>query len=92
MRDDSDSSSELEKLRLRALGMKDWTVRVTTAKNGMEAVEAGGRITAYIDPNASGRIKDRLVDPLLVDEYGVTSIDELTDGQMAEYFAEKESG
>jgi hypothetical protein len=72
--------SESEKSLLRQMGMKDWTVRVVTAKNGMEAVECGGRLTAYVDPKASGGLKDRLVDPHLVDEYEVTSLDELSEG------------
>jgi hypothetical protein len=73
---------------LNIMGMKDWTVRVVTLENGIEAVEAGGRIKSYLHPHRSGGIKDRQVDKRLVDDFGAWSIDELSEGELAEYLAE----
>jgi len=53
-----------------------------------EAVEAGGRIKSYLHPHRSGGIKDRQVDKRLVDDFGAWSIDELSEGELAEYLAE----
>ena len=41
----------------------------------------------YIDPHDVGRIKDRLIERKLVDGYGVTTIEDLTEGELAEYLA-----
>jgi len=67
------------------MNFKDWTMRTVQLDNGIEALETGGRITSYIDPNKGGRLKDRLVDKRLVDEYGVWDINDLTGGQLSDY-------
>jgi len=77
---------------LKIMGMKDWTVRVVRQSNGMDGLEAGGKLMGYIDPTKGGRLKDRIVDRSLVDDFGVSDINELTEGQMAEYFAMQEEG
>jgi hypothetical protein len=87
---DSELQREYETL-LKELGMKDWKVGITNATNGLEAIESGGHITAYINPDDTGRMRDHLVDLLLFDEYGAMDVNNLTDGQMADYFAKKES-
>jgi hypothetical protein len=74
---------------LKALKMKDWMMRVVTLKDGREALESGGHITSYINPNQSGRFQDRLVDMRLVDDYGVWSLDELSEGELAGYLVEE---
>jgi hypothetical protein len=76
---------------LKAFKQKDWTVRVVRLDNGLEALETGGRISSYINPNASGRLKDRLVDKRLVDDFGVWNIGDLTEGQLADYYAGEDS-
>jgi len=73
---------------LKAAKQKDWTVRVVQLDNGIQALETGGRISFYIDPNGSGRLEDRLVDTRLVDDFGVWDLDELSEGQLFEYLAQ----
>jgi hypothetical protein len=68
---------------------KETIPRVVKLENGMQALETGGYITSYLGPGVSGKIKDRLVDTRLVDQYGVWSVDELTEGQLADYLAEE---
>ena len=80
---------EAEESLLNALGMKDRTVRLTKDENGNEVVTTGGRITSYLRPG-SGGLKDRLVDPRLVEDFGVYDINDLTEGQLADYFAAQE--
>ena len=79
-----------EEALLNMMNFKDWTRRVVTLEDGVEALETGGRITSYLNPDTSGRLKDRLVDKRLVDEFGVSSVDDLTEGQQVEYFAGEE--
>ena len=76
---------------LAALGMRDWAVRVTKDEIGREVVTAGGRVTAYVKPGP-GRLKHRLVEPRLVDDFGVWDIEDLTEGQFADYFAAQAEG
>jgi hypothetical protein len=80
-----------EEAMLKAFKQKDWTVRVVQLDNGIQALETGGRISSYIDPNGSGRLKDRLVDKRLVDDFGVWDVDELSEGQLADYYMEEDS-
>jgi hypothetical protein len=80
-----------EEALLKVMNFKDWTVRPVQLDNGIEALETGGRITSYIDPNKGGRLKDRLVDKRLVDEYGVWDINDLTDGQLSDYMGEHDN-
>jgi hypothetical protein len=87
--EDGESTSKAERSLLNALGWKNWDVRVLPAENGVEAVEVGGHITGYLNPG-SGRLKDRFVDKRLVDDFGVSSIDELSEGELAEYLAPAE--
>ncbi|KIM75338.1 hypothetical protein PILCRDRAFT_827433 [Piloderma croceum F 1598] len=76
---------------LKAFNQKDWTVRVVQLDNGIQALETGGRISSYINPNGSGGLKDRLVDKRLVDDFGVWNVNELTEGQLADYYTEQDS-
>lgn len=72
---------------LKLMGFKDWTVRTVPLENGIEAVVAGGRVTCYLHPNH----KSDPVDKRLVDDFGVWSIDELSDCELADYLADSDS-
>ena len=73
------------------MGMKNWDVCVTKDEKGNEVLTAGGRVTAYLRPGSPyERVKDRLVDPLLVENFGVYDIDDLSEGQLAEYLMAEE--
>jgi hypothetical protein len=41
----------------------------------------------YLHSDTSRRLRDRMVDRVLVEHYGVEDIDELSEGQLADYLA-----
>ncbi len=86
-----DAEDETEESLLNALGMKDCTVHLTKDEKGNEVVTAGGRVTGYVRPGP-GRLKHRLADPRVVEDFGVYDINDLTEGQLAEYLAAQEQG
>jgi hypothetical protein len=88
---DENGASDVDEKANKSLPLNS-DVRVVDLDNGMQGLVCGGRITSYIDPHKPGRIKDRLVDCQLLDEYGATDIDDLTEGQLAEYLASKCDG
>ncbi|KAL6306363.1 hypothetical protein BKA93DRAFT_154644 [Sparassis latifolia] len=74
-----------------ALSWEMREIREVELENGLRGVEVRGVITTYVNPHPTGR-GDRYVDWRLVDDYGAWHIDELTEGQLADYMADIEGG
>ncbi|GBE88737.1 hypothetical protein SCP_1401420 [Sparassis crispa] len=74
-----------------ALSWEMREIREVELENGLRGVEVRGVITTYVNPHPTGR-GDRYVDRRLVDDYGAWHIDELTEGQLADYMADIEGG